>query len=146
MSGRVTTIKRPALVYIRVSTESQNLGLEAQLSELRTFAMANELDIVGIFEDRISGASPIEKRSGFVALLEALDRGDAGLVLIQSRDRLARSVVVAMAAAKAIKDRGAYLLAVDVLSSEDTPTKEFARAFLELLAEYRKSREQTPEQ
>ena len=108
--------------------------------------MANELDIVGIFEDRISGASPIEKRSGFVALLEALDRGDAGLVLIQSRDRLARSVVVAMAAAKAIKDRGAYLLAVDVLSSEDTPTKEFARAFLELLAEYRKSREQTPEQ
>jgi hypothetical protein len=56
-----------AVGYVRVSTEEQNLGPEAQRDEIRAWAKRQGVEVVAWHEDRVSGATPAEKREGFLS-------------------------------------------------------------------------------
>ena len=76
-------------LYGRVSTDRQDL--EGQLQDLRDFAARRAWEIVGEYEDVISGAS--EKRPGLDRLLEDAHGRKFDLLLIWKLDRLGRSLV-----------------------------------------------------
>lgn len=90
--------------YIRVSTEEQGdsgLGLEAQRSVIaaeiqhrnqRYHSRGQRWELEDIASDIVSGSVPWDDRAGLQEAMEALDRGDADLLMVSRLDRLTRSV------------------------------------------------------
>jgi hypothetical protein len=57
-----------AVGYVRVSTEEQVLGPDAQRAALEQWAVARRVELVAVFEDRgVSGATPLDRRPGLLA-------------------------------------------------------------------------------
>lgn len=85
---------KAVVIYIRVSTDEQGksgLGLEAQLVACQKLAEYEGLEVVGIFQDVISGKSDPMTREGFKLAIEtAIQRG--ARLLVAKLDRLSRDV------------------------------------------------------
>ena len=79
--------KRTAL-YLRVSTADQHP--ETQLHDLRLLAQQRGLEIVEVYEDKLSGTRA--RRPGLDQLMADARRGQFQVVLVWACDRLARSV------------------------------------------------------
>ena len=85
-----------AVGYIRVSTEDQTLGLDAQRAALERWASARSVELVGVFEDHgVSGATALDRRPGLLAALDCMAEHRAGLLVAAKRDRFARDVILA---------------------------------------------------
>jgi predicted site-specific integrase-resolvase len=84
-------VRMKAALYCRVSTEEQaksGYSLRQQMETLRRYCDAHDLEVVGEFEDRASGASL--DRLGLDALRDAVSAGGVDVVLAQDRDRFSR--------------------------------------------------------
>ncbi len=82
-----------AALYCRASTEEQaksGYSLRQQIEALRRNCDAHDLEVVGEFEDRASGASL--DRLGLDALRDAVSAGGVDVVLAQDRDRSSSTV------------------------------------------------------
>lgn len=80
--------------YVRVSTEHQadgGVSLAAQRAKLEAYAVAMDLDLVGIIEDAGASAKTL-KRPGLQRALAMLEAGEADGLLVAKLDRLTRSV------------------------------------------------------
>ncbi len=94
--GKRTGSPSVAVGYVRVSTEDQNLGPQAQRAALDAWATRTGVALVVVFEDHgVSGAAAIADRPGLVAALAALREHGAGVFVAAKRDRIARDPVVA---------------------------------------------------
>jgi DNA invertase Pin-like site-specific DNA recombinase len=78
------------VAYARVSTERQELGLEAQSAKFLAYGIAHEVQIVGIESDELSGKN--DRRPGLQRALAMLEDGLADGLLVAKLDRLTRSV------------------------------------------------------
>jgi len=125
-----------AIIYIRVSTDEQaasGLGLEAQETTCRAYAEARGLTVAGIFSDAgVSGSTPADKRPGLMLALGALKRG--GILLSAKRDRLARSVGVAVVIEELARRKGASVATPDAPDSDD-PFAAAMRGMMDVFAE-----------
>lgn len=86
-----------AVVYLRVSTETQldGYGLDIQEKACRAYAEALGWEIVGVYEDgAVSGTLPAHERPGLADALELLADDGADVALAARLDRLARELVV----------------------------------------------------
>ena len=79
---------RRAAIYLRVSTLDQHP--ETQLYDLQQLAQQRQFEIVGTYEDRISGAKA--RRPGLDQMMKDARRGQFDLLVVWACDRLARSV------------------------------------------------------
>jgi len=78
-----------AVLYIRVSTEDQTIGLDAQLAKLKAWSELNDAEVVGEYRDAgISGTR--EDRPGLAAALDTACKHKAAIV-VYSLSRLSRS-------------------------------------------------------
>ena len=80
--------------YIRVSTEQQageGVSLDAQRARLEAYALAVELELVAVCEDRGLSAKSLA-RPGPKAALAMLEKGEASGLVVTKLDRLTRSV------------------------------------------------------
>ena len=78
------------VAYLRVSTNEQHLGPEAQRAAILRWSEAAGVEIEAWHEDRgVSGNRRWDRRPGLVAAIEAA-RG--GLLVVAKRDRLARGL------------------------------------------------------
>ena len=84
-----TDAPKRAIAYYRCSTDRQEL--DAQKKDVVAVCKANGWKIVGSFED--DGVSSRKKRPGVEAALDAMNRGEADLLVVQRLDRIARSVI-----------------------------------------------------
>src|SRR5688572_24763258 len=85
-----------AVGYLRVSTEDQSLGLDAQREALTRWCAANGATLVAVHVDQgVSGGAPLEERPALLAALDELRVRGAGVLLVAKRDRLARDTLVA---------------------------------------------------
>ncbi|SRR6266403_2005037 len=75
--------------YIRVSTDKQNYGLDAQLSIINNY-IKNKGELLAYYEDKLSGK--LNERAGLQNALEHCKKERATL-LIAKLDRLSRNVV-----------------------------------------------------
>src|SRR5579864_6724647 len=103
-----------AVAYVRVSTEEQRLGPEAQRAQIEVWAARAGVRVVAWCLDQgVSGAAPLETRPALVTALAELRAQKAGVLVVAKRDRLARSVEVALALERALQGVGARVVSAD---------------------------------
>jgi DNA invertase Pin-like site-specific DNA recombinase len=128
-----------AVAYVRVSTEDQNLGPEAQRAAIERWASSHGVTVAARHEDRLSGATPVEDRPALLAALASLREHGAGLLIAAKRDRIARDVVVAATVERLTQDAGARVMTADGVSVEDTPEGRLMRTLIDAFAEYERA-------
>jgi DNA invertase Pin-like site-specific DNA recombinase len=126
-----------AVGYVRVSTEEQSLGPQAQRSAIENWAAGRGVRVVAVFEDfGISGGAPAEKRPGLLAALGALRTLDAGMLVAAKRDRIARDTVIAAMVEQAVGRAGAMLTTADGASDGAGPEGQLMRGIVDVFAAY----------
>lgn len=129
-----------AIAYIRVSTEEQSLGPEAQKAAIETWAARQGIQVAAWHVDKgVSGGADIIDRPGLVAALGELRATGAGVLVIAKRDRLARDVYVAGAIERAAQQSGARVVCADGTANGDTPADAFMRSILDAAAAYERA-------
>jgi DNA invertase Pin-like site-specific DNA recombinase len=127
-----------AIGYLRVSTDEQALGPEAQRAALDRWCAVNGVELVAVHADLgVSGAAPLDRRPGMIAALADLAELDAGLLLVAKRDRLARDpFVAAMIEAAAARSGARIASAAGEGTEDDGPTSILMRRMVDAFAEY----------
>lgn len=127
-----------AIIYIRVSTEDQNLGPKAQQDTCENFCAREGIEVAGIFVDHgVSGGTALEKRDGLLDAINALEKGD--VLVVAKRDRLARDVLISCMIEHTVAGKGASILSSDGIGRGDGPEAVMMRQILDVFAEYERS-------
>src|SRR4051812_6671827 len=97
-----------AVAYLRVSTDEQRLGPEAQRAQITTWATREGVTVGAWDVDQgVSGGADLGNRPGLIGALGELRALGAGVLVVAKRDRLARDVGVAAAIERATEASGA---------------------------------------
>jgi DNA invertase Pin-like site-specific DNA recombinase len=102
--------KMRTIAYLRVSTEEQSLGLDAQRAACEAYCQKQGLEMNEVFSDEgLSGGLSFEKRPGILNAIASTNKGD--VLVVAKRDRLSRGDVLAMAMIEAaIARKGARIV------------------------------------
>lgn len=139
--------KRPApsaslaVAYLRVSTDEQHLGPEAQRAAVLSWAERTGTTIVAWHTDTgVSGAAEIGKRPALLAALADLPAHGAAVLVVAKRDRLARDVMAAAMVERMAADAGARVLSAAGEGTEgDDPSAVLMRRMVDAFAEYERA-------
>lgn len=135
----VWTAAMNAIGYVRVSTDEQALGADAQRAALDAWCAANGATLVACYADHVSGATPPDDRPGFMAALAALYEHGAQALLITRRDRMARDPMVAGMIDALVGRAGARVVSCAGEGTDvdpNDPTGFLARGIADLFAAY----------
>jgi len=138
MAGRtkVASVDK-AVGYLRVSTEEQTLGPEAQRAALERWCAANKVELVEVFTDQgVSGGAALDKRPALLAAVAALKQHGAGVLLVAKRDRLARDTMLAAMVERLVEREGATVRTADATSDGNEPEAVLMRRIVDAFAEY----------
>lgn len=143
MSPRKRTPKTDpskAVAYLRVSTEEQHVGPEAQRDAIEVWARREGIEITSWHADfGVSGGAPLDRRPAFLEAIDALTTEQAGVLVVMKRDRLARDVMLAGMAERLCERQGARILSADGVSAENTPEGGLMRGIVDLFAQYERA-------
>ena len=129
-----------AVAYLRVSTEDQALGPEAQRAAIEGWAARQGVRVLSWHIDQgVGGATPIEDRPGLLAALRDLEDLDAGLVVVAKWDRLARDIMVAAMVERMVERVGARIVSADGVGVGDGPEAALMRAMVQAFAAYERA-------
>lgn len=128
-----------AIAYLRVSTEEQQLGPEAQRAAIERWAAGAQVAILEVHEDKIGGAVAASQRPGLVAALAALRAHEAGVLIVARRDRLARDVLVVAQVEQLVAKAGARIASADGVGAGDSPESALLRRMIDGFAEYERA-------
>lgn len=137
---RKTGDPKIAVAYLRVSTDDQQLGPQAQRQQVERWATANGILIVKTCTDKgVSGGAALDKRPGLMRAIDALQANSAGVLIVAKRDRLARDVVIAAMIERLTERNGATVKSADGAGNGDTPEQVLMRGMMDLLAQYERA-------
>jgi site-specific DNA recombinase len=142
MARRVKTgDPRTAVAYLRVSTERQELGPEAQRAAVAAWAAREGARVAAWHLDAgVSGAAAIDRRPGLLAALADLAPQRAGVLVVAKRDRLARDVMAAAMVEQLAARAGARVLsAAGEGTGDDDPASLLLRRMVDSFAEYERA-------
>lgn len=136
----MTTTRKPkndpavAVAYLRVSTDEQGLGMEAQRASVTTWAAREGVTVAAWCEDfGVSGGAELEDRPGLVEALRLVRELRAGRLVAAKADRIARDVYVAELVKRDLKAAGAGLALVEGICGDD-PVSEMAATMMDAFA------------
>lgn len=139
-SKKVVADSTKAVAYIRVSTEDQHLGPEAQLAALETWAARQSVTIVAVHRDLgVSGATPLADCPGLMAALNDLGVHGAGLLVVAKRDRLARDVMKAAMVEASAEKVGARVVSAAGEGDGTDPAAQLMRTIVDAFAQYERA-------
>ncbi|WP_432444769.1 recombinase family protein [Rhizobium leguminosarum] len=135
-----------AIIYCRVSSPRQKTeghGLESQEHRCRQFADQNDLEVVAVFPDDISGGGDFMKRPGIVALLSYLDAqpGKRYVIIFDDLKRFARDTEFHWRLRREFRTRGAEVVCLN-LKLEDSPEGKFVETMFAATGELERSQNQ----
>jgi DNA invertase Pin-like site-specific DNA recombinase len=137
---RQPTNPAAAVAYLRVSTDDQALGPEAQRAAIEAWAAARGVAVVAWFCDQgVSGAAAIDKRPALLDALAALREHGAGLLVVAKRDRLARDSMVAAMIERMTASAGAGVVSAAGEGEGDGPEHLLMRRMIDAFAEYERA-------
>lgn len=123
------------VAYLRVSTEDQDLGLDAQRAAIEAWAHQQGVHVTAWREDRaVSGGSSLTDRPALVEAISHLRRGDR--LVVAKRDRLARDVWVAAQVDRMVRAAGASIVSADNVGNGDSPADQLMRHMLDGMAQF----------
>lgn len=135
--SRPVTDTTKVVAYIRVSTEEQHLGPEAQLAAIELWASRQGVTVVAVHRDLgVSGATPLADCAGLMAALEDLRVHAAGLLVVAKRDRLARDVMKSAMAEARAEALGARIVSAAGEGDGTDPAAKLMRTIIDAFAEY----------
>ena len=131
----ITANPNIAIGYVRVSTDEQHLGPEAQEAAIREFVGRQGWTLHAVFCDHRSGVLPIEARPGLCAALEAGKLSGAGRLIFARYDRLTRNPEHMRPLTRLFSSVGMVPTSADGVANGDAPADNFIRATLVNVAE-----------
>lgn len=121
-------------IYARVSTREQSL--ELQLNEIKKYCDFRNIEVVGIYEDKMSGKNT--DREGFKRLVHDLKINPHGVdsIVVYKLDRIGRSIRDLISFTDFLQNKEIGLIAIS--NNIDTTTKEGRLFFymMSAIAEY----------
>jgi DNA invertase Pin-like site-specific DNA recombinase len=132
--------KTRCLVYIRVSTDEQHLGPEAQAEACRVYAERLGMTVVETFRDiGVSGAAPLHECPGLQSAVDSLKALNAGVLLVAKRDRLARDVMKVGMVTQRVESAGATVISADGIPESNEPTAVLMRQIIDAFSQFERS-------
>ena len=138
---RNATDSLTAVAYLRVSTDRQELGPEAQRAAIEAWASREGVTVAAWHvEAGVSGAAAIADRPELVAALAALTTLRAGVLIVAKRDRLARDVMAAAMLERMVVDAGARIVsAAGEGTDSNDPSAVLMRTLVDAFAQYERA-------
>lgn len=87
------TKNKTAVIYARVSSNNDRQDTSRQIKDLENYAKLQNIEIVNVYEEHISGAKKIEERQILGECLEYCKRESANFLLLSELSRLGRSTL-----------------------------------------------------
>lgn len=132
--------KTRCLVYIRVSTDEQHLGPEAQAAACQQYVNRLGMTVVETFRDiGVSGAAPLHECPGLQSAVDSLKAHDAGVLLVAKRDRLARDVMKVGMVTQRVESAGAIVVSADGVPESNEPTAVLMRQIIDAFSQFERS-------
>jgi DNA invertase Pin-like site-specific DNA recombinase len=133
-----------AVAYLRVSTDDQQLGPEAQRAAIEAWAARGGVRIASWHTDQgVSGSAPLERRPALLAAIDEVTACQAGVLIVARRDRLARDVILAAMVERLCERKGTRLISAAGEGTEgasaDEPTGQLMRHIVDAFAEYERA-------
>ena len=124
-------------ILTRVSKDSQSY--ERQISDLRTYASSMGYEVVGEFNEKISGATKNENREAIQGLYQLIEDEKIDKVLCWELSRLGRSTLEVLKSVEYFHSKGVSLFVhnykLETLN-EDKSVNAMAQLMVTLLAEF----------
>lgn len=138
---RNATDSNTAVAYLRVSTDRQELGPEAQRAAIEAWAAREGVTVAAWHVDAgVSGAAAIADRPELVAALASLTVHRAGVLVVAKRDRLARDVMAAAMLERMALDAGARIVsAAGEGTDSNDPSAVLMRTLVDAFAQYERA-------
>lgn len=87
------TKNKTAVIYARVSSNNDRQDTSRQIKDLENYAKSQNIEIVNIYEEHISGAKKIEERQILGECLKYCKRKSVNFLLLSELSRLGRSTL-----------------------------------------------------
>jgi site-specific DNA recombinase len=128
---------RKAIAYIRVSTEDQKLGMDAQLKAIQTYCNQQGYVLGGVHTDHgVSGGLELDKRPALQDALDQVANEKPAVLIVAKRCRLARDGYVAAMVYRLVERMGGKVECADGVGNGDGAEDKLMRGMLDLFAEY----------
>ena len=124
------------IAYLRVSTDEQSLGIEAQRAACEAYCQKQKLSIaLEIIEEDISGGADLKDRIGLMQALNQLSKGD--ILLCAKRDRLARDkYVIAFIEKEIEKKKSRVISCAGEGTEQNDPASKMLSGIIDVFAVY----------
>ena len=137
---------KPAVAYLRTSSAA-NVGADKdsdkrQRAAIESFSRRAGFTLVEEYYDAaVSGADPVDQRSGFADMLQRLAANGAKTIIVELPDRFARDLAVQLAGHDMLKALGISIIPASApdFFTEDTPTAVLVRQVLGAIAQFEKA-------
>jgi DNA invertase Pin-like site-specific DNA recombinase len=129
--------KATAIIYARVSSVGDRQNTERQISDLTSYAAYQNLQVLQIFEEKISGAKKNVERPVLLQAIDYCKQNSVSILLVSELSRLGRNAFEVLATVKDLIDSGINLYMqkeqLTLLDAEGKPTL-FAPVMLAVLS------------
>ena len=125
--------------YVRASKESQELTPEAQRVALERWCRDHGAALAVVHEDNLCSVTPVDKRPGLLAALDAVAELGAGVLLVARRDRLARDPILTAMVERLVERTGARVQSAAGEGNGDGPTEQLMRRIVDAFSEYERA-------
>jgi DNA invertase Pin-like site-specific DNA recombinase len=114
-----------AVIYSRVSSEGNRQDNERQTNELIEYANKMGYELVGIYEEKVSGFKKNEERPIFSKLLEEAEKGSFEKCLVWELSRIGRGVIQSLQNIQLLSDKQVSIYIknfnLETLNEDKTP-------------------------
>ena len=114
-----------AVIYSRVSSEGNRQDTERQTNELKEYANKMGYELVGVYEEKVSGFKKNEDRPIFSRMLEEIEKGTIDKVLVWELSRIGRSVIQSLQNIQLLTDKKVSIYIknfnLETLNDDKTP-------------------------
>lgn len=114
-----------AVIYSRVSSEGNRQDTERQTNELIEYANKMGYELVGVYEEKISGYKKNEDRPIFSKMLEEIEKGFIDRILVWELSRIGRSVIQSLLNIQLLTDKKVSIYIknfnLETLNDDKTP-------------------------
>jgi len=129
-----------AVGYIRCSTDEQALSPKAQADAILHWCKLQDMELVESFIDQgVSGGSEVADRPGLLACIDAMNRLDAGTLVVVRRDRLTRDVIVGATIERLVVRQGGRVRSTDGVGEGQGPEASLLRTMVDAFSQYERA-------